>query len=218
MEDVAAKDGRTVLFVSHNLAAMQSLCKTGILLEHGRVAAVGTIQSVSEKYSVSSTVAHPRGRKDFAAEDHPGKIREARILALSTTDAAGACRGEFLAGEALAVVIEFESHTSLPQGVLGCQVRTSQGVPLFTSYSSDGGSIQEIRPGRHAWVCHIDLNPLMPGVYFLECGVANRSVHVIDLKTDELSFEILDKPGFRRQPIEGRAGPLYLDFRWRAKP
>jgi len=43
-------EGKTILFVSHNMAAVQKLCKTGILLEEGRIAALGEIERVVSEY------------------------------------------------------------------------------------------------------------------------------------------------------------------------
>ncbi len=50
MGDVAAKEGRTVLFVSHNMAAVQKLCQTGILLKDGLIKANGDIEKVTSEY------------------------------------------------------------------------------------------------------------------------------------------------------------------------
>lgn len=50
MKDVSENQGRTVLFVSHNLSAVQELCKIAILLEHGIINKNGTVQEVSEHY------------------------------------------------------------------------------------------------------------------------------------------------------------------------
>ena len=51
MQDVAAGDGRTILFVSHNMGALSQLCDRGILLEKGTVTAIGPIQEVIEDVS-----------------------------------------------------------------------------------------------------------------------------------------------------------------------
>ena len=53
MEEVG-KEGRTVLFVSHNMAAIKALCKRGILLENGQIACDGDVSVVSEKYLAGS--------------------------------------------------------------------------------------------------------------------------------------------------------------------
>ena len=50
MQDVSKGEGRTVLFVSHNMASIRQLCKTGVLLENGMLAYTGGIQDVVNKY------------------------------------------------------------------------------------------------------------------------------------------------------------------------
>jgi len=50
MDDVSKKEGRTVLFVSHNMGAVKNLCKTGILLTSGSLTAVGSASSIIKKY------------------------------------------------------------------------------------------------------------------------------------------------------------------------
>ena len=50
MKDVSGRDGRTVLFVSHNMTAIKSLCDTGLLLNNGRVETYGRIEAVADKY------------------------------------------------------------------------------------------------------------------------------------------------------------------------
>jgi lipopolysaccharide transport system ATP-binding protein len=62
MQDATRDNGRTVLFVSHNMGAMLALCPTGILLEKGRIAARGDMQTVARRYLASMTDA---GRSDL---------------------------------------------------------------------------------------------------------------------------------------------------------
>ena len=56
MKDVSDKDGRTVLFVSHNMLAVKSLCRTGLLMEKGRITAAGPMDEVIFKYSSATTM------------------------------------------------------------------------------------------------------------------------------------------------------------------
>lgn len=53
MKAVSENDGRTVLFVSHNIGAVKQLCQTGILLEHGRIINSGDVETVLHSYEVS---------------------------------------------------------------------------------------------------------------------------------------------------------------------
>lgn len=73
MKDVANGSGRTVLFVSHNMTAVRSLCKSGILLENGMVKETGNIESVVAKYlqEDNGLTSHRicDGNRDFMSED-----------------------------------------------------------------------------------------------------------------------------------------------------
>ena len=53
MNDVSTKEGRTVLFVSHNMLAMKQLCKRGVMMQNGLMEYDGTMQEVAEKYLIA---------------------------------------------------------------------------------------------------------------------------------------------------------------------
>ncbi|MCQ2104503.1 MAG: ABC transporter ATP-binding protein [Fibrobacter sp.] len=57
MQDVSKGEGRTVLFVSHNMAAVKNLCKNGILLEYGKIKQTGSIDNVVDSYLQNATTA-----------------------------------------------------------------------------------------------------------------------------------------------------------------
>ncbi len=56
MKDVSGKDGRTVLFVSHNMASIENLCNTGILLSDGKINSIGKSKEIIKKYLDVNTV------------------------------------------------------------------------------------------------------------------------------------------------------------------
>jgi lipopolysaccharide transport system ATP-binding protein len=56
MQDVASTDGRTVLFVSHNMGALAQLCQRGVLLEQGRVTKIGPVRDVIQTYLRSASI------------------------------------------------------------------------------------------------------------------------------------------------------------------
>jgi len=51
MKDVSENEGRTILFVSHNIGAVKQLCQTGILLEHGKIIDAGSTETVIATYN-----------------------------------------------------------------------------------------------------------------------------------------------------------------------
>lgn len=56
MQDVSKGEGRTVLFVSHNMAAIKSLCKTGVLLEKGTLKSIGSVNAIIDQYLTDNTI------------------------------------------------------------------------------------------------------------------------------------------------------------------
>jgi len=82
MQDVSKGEGRTVLFVSHNMASVKSLCKSGVLLENGMVKKIGVIDDVIAEYQVvgkNSDIS----LEDFVNRTGNGKIRLIHIEVLN---------------------------------------------------------------------------------------------------------------------------------------
>ena len=70
MQDVAHGGGRTVLFVSHNMAAVRNLCKRGVLLNQGQVEFQGTVNETVERYLSGTQIDLPK-RRVLGAQDRP---------------------------------------------------------------------------------------------------------------------------------------------------
>lgn len=70
MQDVAHGGGRTVLFVSHNMAAVRNLCKRGVLLNQGQVDFQGSVNETVERYLSGARITFPK-RRVLEAKDRP---------------------------------------------------------------------------------------------------------------------------------------------------
>lgn len=85
MQDVSYKEGRTILFVSHNMAAVQNLCKTGILLKNGNIELTDQIQNVINTYLV---INKPQTKKLSEIEERKGngnlRFTEGRVKDIRT--------------------------------------------------------------------------------------------------------------------------------------
>jgi lipopolysaccharide transport system ATP-binding protein len=71
MQDVSRGEGRTVLFVSHNMASVKQLCKSGILLENGAVKSIGSIHSIVDQY-ITDNMDLLESDKSWQLENAPG--------------------------------------------------------------------------------------------------------------------------------------------------
>lgn len=118
MQDVAKSDGRTVLFVSHNLAAVQSLSDTGVLLEQGRLVSQGELGNVLDVYARKLSLAQEITFR--AMGDRPTITRVA-------------VQSDELSNGNLVVDVSFSSPFTLRPPMVGIQIATQQGTAVFSS-------------------------------------------------------------------------------------
>ncbi len=106
-----AKHGRTVLFVSHNTAAMLNLCSRGIMLERGRVVTGGPIEPVIQHYLKSLRTATPWDLTGFEDRQGRGRVRFTRVR---FEDPHGNPIEQGVSGQPLVIVLEYRSEDQQP--------------------------------------------------------------------------------------------------------
>jgi lipopolysaccharide transport system ATP-binding protein len=130
MEDVA-KQGRTVLFVSHNMAAIRNLCSQALLLRNGHTELAGPADVVIKQYLaagadvLAAMVALPCG-----APDDAGAGTSLQFQALDGTP-----KAEFRIGEPWRIVLEFELHRAMEHVIAAVGVLTIDSFPVTTFWS-----------------------------------------------------------------------------------
>ena len=75
MQDVSKGEGRTVLFVSHNMTSVKNLCRTGILLENGCVSDIGAVDQIISKYLSDSTTINGFDLSEYSNYSGSGDLR-----------------------------------------------------------------------------------------------------------------------------------------------
>jgi lipopolysaccharide transport system ATP-binding protein len=170
MQDVAAKEGRTVLFVSHNMAAVRSLCSRCFLLAGGKIAMSGNVEDCISHYLLSSHEDMP-AKIDTAGlqrrhEDHNAKSLRITSIKLGEND-----RAICFTGEPLAIHVEFEVLEPLEDVILGYAVHSSEDIRIFESRSVDSyRPIAQLLPGKYFLRTELPGNPLNSGLYLLHIG------------------------------------------------
>jgi len=170
MEDVAEREGRTILFVSHNTMALQSLCKTGILLEKGQLEILGDIQEVIAGYEQGSSVQTDLYSRAWTNSEFPPGDEQLRLLSLSVKqdDKPGPFRDDR--------PIEFhaiiEVRESAHKKSVGLIVRDSRGVPaLHVESLAARGECRLLNVGENVLVFALPAGAFKPERYSLQvCG------------------------------------------------
>ena len=189
MGDVA-KEGRTVLFVSHNMQAVQSLCQSAIQLEAGRIAARGDALSVIAKYlSGTSTVS---SEAIWPAQTAPGND-ELKLISIRVHSGDGNTGGIYSSSKDLYVELEFIVHTNHPALCVGFDLTTAQGVTLLRSYQTDlpHQDWPPIKIGKNRWCCIIPRGLLNGGLYYICPRIGLHQISWIVNLDAAVQFEII---------------------------
>ncbi|MBL8167964.1 MAG: ABC transporter ATP-binding protein [Acidobacteria bacterium] len=133
MSDVA-QQGRTILFVSHNTAAMLNLCQRGLLLEKGRLVGDDAIEPIIQRYLKSLRTATPWDLSGFTDRRGAGNVRFTRVR---FEDGAGNPVEHGISGEPLVVLLDYqaEQHRTLPNCRASVTFYDGLGQALFNCSS-----------------------------------------------------------------------------------
>jgi lipopolysaccharide transport system ATP-binding protein len=176
MDDVAGKEGRTVLFVSHNLAAVQGLCRAGVLLEQGRVIERGPIAQVLDAYQ-RALVAGPAGQASDlgVVPDDGARIIDWELRGASTGDLYSC-----FARETCKFVFKVASKMTADEIYVGFLILNAQGEIVVGATSLDQTPAHfPLTPGIHELSITVPM-PLKPGVYHLDVSLNNRARGQLD--------------------------------------
>jgi lipopolysaccharide transport system ATP-binding protein len=209
-----AKEGRTVLFVSHNMAAVLTLCETVYWMDGGMIRTQGKALNVIPKYLSTGTVHRERDLLD-----HPGRrlncpplmrkirlVRNGEMTSSFETNKRFECEVECIA----------EPNT-IKQFSLGFAVANIMGFRVFASNMKQYKQAILNSKGQHTIRIVIDHLPLSPGRYGLSLFLGNGS-HDLDIVDNAIYFEVLWNTELGLAfPPPSKWGSLYVPIRWGAR-
>ena len=162
MHDVAASDGRTVLFVSHQMGPVSQLCDRGILLEKGSIAAIGPIGDVIKTYLRSGLVP---GQAQVTFPIDPAK--EAQFLSAEILHGDGSPGTEFECDESLIIRLRFEVRREDNGRHMWLTIQNLEGVQILYCdiRDADPGLVDDMHVGIHSYDIRIPQRLLAPTTY-----------------------------------------------------
>jgi lipopolysaccharide transport system ATP-binding protein len=212
MGDIA-RAGRTVLFVSHNMTSIESLCTSCLLIKSGKVEAKGIPTEIVGRYlanernsdSGSRSLRHHQGRR-------AGSIGAMTMVELQTDGET--IDGAIRMGSPLSINVSYSAERPL-RPVVGVAVRTIQGAPVFAvseRYCNQLASCESAQRGKV--VCTLDELPLMPGTYVIDLYFGDAG-NDFDRISDAISFEVLPADLYGTGHLAPSAyGPLFCSPNW----
>jgi lipopolysaccharide transport system ATP-binding protein len=214
MSDVA-DEGRTVLFVSHNMSAIQRLTEETIVLDKGRVALRAPTPEAVDYY-MTSEMSHS-GEHQWNAKvtgyGNPFKPKALRVL-----DHQGRVVDQVPSTESFSIEFEYELEEAITGLRVGLYLYTSRGEPVFTSFDTDNPERYERwverNKAKHVSRCRIPANFLNGGTFVL--GVNASTFQIRSFFTDEhaLTFTVDPTGAPGTQWAEPRRGPVRPALEW----
>jgi lipopolysaccharide transport system ATP-binding protein len=217
MGNVAA-EGRTVLFVSHDLDAVQRLCTRSLLLARGRIADEGRTREVVSAYlSRHHRGCMPGERIDLGSADRLGSGEVRFIGASYQGDSVGDLSAPLSEG-ALHVRLELRSDRARSLPSLAVVVYTQDGLKLINADSLIQGKTIRLQRGLNQIEARIQAVHLSPGSYVIGLWAAEAGGHVFDFI--QSAFEIRVAPaadgGFGRTAVA--PGLVPCDYSFNSEP
>jgi lipopolysaccharide transport system ATP-binding protein len=194
MEDVG-QEGRTVLFVSHNLSAVTRLCERAILLDEGRVIQDGPSHRVVRSYMTSGSGSSASREWDNPAKAPSGPV--ARLRAVRVRTKGGLITESVDIIDPIRIEMEYEVLKSGYILMPHYHFYNEEGTEVFGVHDTDHNWLDRPRPaGRYKSTTWIPGNLLAEGALFVNAGLSTLEPHVKQFyERSAVAFQVIETPG-----------------------
>jgi lipopolysaccharide transport system ATP-binding protein len=184
MEEISTSEGRTVLFVSHNMNYITALCNKGVLLSGGEIIGKGPASEIVQQYI--NEVMPLAGIKAGNEISHDDVVR---FRKLHFIDRSGEQRNYFSITDPIGIQMEYEVLKPGHVIWLGYNLFNESRINVFDTHSVNTPFYETAHePGIHTATAWIPGNLLNAGNYLVGCAAFNHTEHVIHFHEKEISL------------------------------
>lgn len=205
----AAEHGRTVLFVSHNMAAVEKLCTRALLLESGRIRIDGSVREVLSDY-LSTTEAEAL---EYVPQSDPARAAEIKRIVLC--DHTGVPKKDVTAADAPVLAMELLIRERRPDLKIAWSLHDSLQNPIFATCPPDDGLSYPTEPGLHTFHVAFPGQILLPRRYSITVSVYTTRDEMIHNCENALSFEVMPAASQVYSAEPNRVGVLQMHCTWK---
>lgn len=179
--------GRTVIFVSHNIGMVQSICRQAVILEQGTIQAAGEVNFIIDKYlqGVRNQKKSPERWEKNRSGD--GSIRLTSFCAISNGEDVSLLQ----TGQAITFQIRFEINTKVRSIGFRIEIQTIGGEPVIVLSTDFSKKVQATYKNQKVIECYLESLPLMPGCYIVSL-VGGADGQLSDKIVDAFKFDVIE--------------------------
>ncbi|MCM2302205.1 MAG: ABC transporter ATP-binding protein, partial [Flavobacteriaceae bacterium] len=207
MQEISRGEGRTVLFVSHNMAAVKSLCTRGILLENGKIKDINSINSIISNYLLLNSDLNSEWKREIKTDSDLFFDR------IYVTNSNSQITNQIVSGEDFSINIFLNAISSISNSTVSIKFINNEGIAVFTTSLHDyGNDFEVIKKGKYKLVANISKNILVPGSYNLIIACFVSRTKLFDILEDKISIKIEDL-GVKKRDLD-REGFVVPYYKW----
>ena len=204
MQDISQGEGRTVLFVSHNMTAVQNLCSRLLILEYGNVVFEGNTEQGIKQYLRKESLSETSYKKlNFSTDGL--NVKSIEIVSNNVSGSSFSYKDE------LQVRIHYNLKERLNELVFVIRVSDENDNVLFTSWNSDSIKTQNTMHKEFILSCNLPSYFFKTGVYFITFAIHIPRKKVFLKENNILNFQIDD---LHYQINENRQGLISPKLEW----
>jgi lipopolysaccharide transport system ATP-binding protein len=210
MQDISRQGGRTVLFVSHNMAAVKSLCTRGIVMEQGRVVFEGNTNDGIDYYLQNNKTTENLYISELLPES-----METKITYIAFIDENEIVRNEFSFDEQIKIKLDFNIKKEHINAMIGFKVKDKNENVIFSSEIS----IEQVVDfeGNQKVEILLPKSILVPNSYSFNFAIHFPNIQIIELLEDIVTFDIIETGTVFHMYKNVDYGCVILDSTWLSK-
>lgn len=195
MQSISKNDGRTVLFVSHNMPTVKALCSKAIFLKNGQVNKVGNTNEVVEYYLTGED--YQREEEGDTSQLPRTAGNQNAIKKVWIEDEHGKPVSKILMGRPCKLFFRFDCKDEIITPGFGFGIENPEAERIFSmnNYTLNSGKITKAKSG--VAVCEIPEMILMPGTYYLSLALVQSQTEWIDFVERAYSFTVVENDVFK---------------------
>jgi lipopolysaccharide transport system ATP-binding protein len=203
-----AHSGRTIFFVSHNLASVSALCSRALLIDQGRLSLDGSVDEVLQHYLASLQVLSSESLAHREDRQGDGRLR---LVHASVEGPEGSVPRT---GAEAVISFDYESDQVTQPVAISIAIEGAFGDPVFHCSSRVTGDILNVRRDRGALRCRVPSLPLLPGRYSVSVYAEINGV-VADWVRNAVDFDVVESDLFGTGHLPPTThGRIVVDHSW----
>ena len=212
MKGVAGTGDRTILFVSHNMAACKQLCRRGIWLDHGVIRMMGSIDEVIEAYLAD---LHEHSASGILSEADVSGDGQVDLLSYSVSNPDSEAGLPPKTRDDILIRVNLLAHQYIKHPACGISLYNQFGT-LITAINTVelGVPLPSLSVGNGSVDVRIRNNVLLPGLYTASFWVMNPQGHIYAMTENSIVFEIAQTPLYGTCEVNHLWGCVYSDVQF----